>query len=183
MVLKESTAVNQGAPAPDFTLPDTQSLRSVSLSDFSGSPLLVVFMCNHCPYVVHLLAALTDTADELAGLGVATVAISANDVVGYPQDGPEKMAELAKAQGFNFPYCYDESQDVAKAYGAVCTPDIFLFDANHQLYYQGQFDDTRPGQGVANGQSVKLAAADLLAGKPASKNSAPSVGCSIKWKP
>ncbi len=183
MVLVESTTKRSDAPAPDFTLPDTRSKQNVSLSDFAGSPLLVVFMCNHCPYVVHILTALKESADELASRGIATVAISANDVVGYPQDGPDKMAELAKAHGFNFPYCYDETQSVAKSYGAVCTPDIFLFDANHHLYYQGQFDDTRPGQGTANGQSVTLAATELLAGKPPSSNSAPSVGCSIKWKP
>ena len=182
MVLTESTTLAQGAPAADFTLPDTRSQRHVSLAEFSDQPLLVVFMCNHCPYVVHLLSALKDTADELAGRGIATVAISANDVVAYPQDGPEKMAELAQTHEFNFPYCYDETQTVARAYGAVCTPDIFLFDAHHRLYYQGQFDDTRPGQGLAHGKSIRQAASNLLEGKDPVQHSTPSVGCSIKWK-
>jgi len=182
MVLTESTPMIPGADAPDFTLPDTRNCQPVSLSDYAGSPVLVVFMCNHCPYVVHMLDALADTAHALADTGIATITISANDSTQYPQDGAQKMAELAEDRGFRFPYCHDDTQQVAKDYGAVCTPDIFLFDTNHQLYYQGQFDETRPGQGTAHGGSLKEAAANLLAGKRAPENTSPSVGCSIKWK-
>jgi len=139
-------------------------------------------MCNHCPYVVHLVDALVDLAHELAESGIATVTISSNDSASYPQDGPDKMASLAKQKGFRFPYCFDETQEIAKAYDAVCTPDIFLFDQQHGLYYRGQFDDTRPGSGVAHGGDLKAAAEALLAGEPAPENTRPSVGCSIKWK-
>lgn len=182
MVLTESTRMPIGAPAPPFTLPDVRNQQPVSLSDYAAKPLLIVFMCNHCPYVVHLIDALTRTAHALAERGIACVTISSNDVSRYPQDGPDKMAELAVQQGFQFPYCHDETQAVAKAYGALCTPDIFLFDANHGLYYHGQFDDTRPHQGKAHGADLTRAADLLLAGEPAPNNAQPCVGCSIKWK-
>ncbi len=182
MVLTESTNMPIGAKAPDFLLPDTRNGQPVSLADHAGRPLLLVFMCNHCPYVVHLLEALTASAHEFADSGIATVTISANDVERYPQDGPDKMAALALTHGFRFPYCHDETQQVAKAYNAVCTPDIFLFDTEHRLYYHGQFDDTRPNRGQAHGQDLKRAAAMLLDGKPAPTDVRPSVGCSIKWK-
>lgn len=182
MVLTESTCMPSGATAPPFTLPDVRNQQSVSLSDFAGAPILIVFMCNHCPYVIHLIEPLTSTAHALAERGIACVTISSNDVSRYPQDGPEKMAQLAAQHGFKFPYCYDETQTVAKAYDARCTPDIYLFDANHTLYYHGQFDDTRPGQGTAQGADLMHAAESLLAGKPAPSESRPSVGCSIKWK-
>ena len=182
MALTESAPMPVGTPAPPFTLPDTRDNQPIAPRDFVGSPLLVVFMCNHCPYVVHVLDALVELAGELETRGVRTVAISANDIVAYPQDGPLEMAALAEAQGFGFPYCFDESQDVARAYGAVCTPDLYLFDAEHRLYYRGRFDDTRPGRGRAHGGDLRAAAEALLAGEVPPSDPAPSIGCSIKWK-
>ena len=183
MVMTESINMPLGANAPTFTLPDTRSNLPVSLAEHTGHSVLIVFMCNHCPYVVHLLDELVSLAHEAARDNVDTIAISANDVARYPQDGPDKMAELAKLRGFDFPYCFDESQTVARAYGAVCTPDIFLFDAGHQLYYHGQFDNTRPGQGQAHGADLRSAIKSLVQGQPAPADIKPSVGCSIKWKP
>ena len=182
MVLTESTIMPTGAKAPDFTLPDARNNQPVSLSDYAGKPVLIVFMCNHCPYVVHLVEELAATAHLLADQGIATIAISSNDIANYPQDGPLKMAELATEKGFGFPYCFDEQQSVARAYDAVCTPDIYLFDADHALYYRGQFDDSRPNQGKAHGTDLKNAAKALLEGKAAPTDTHPSVGCSIKWK-
>lgn len=181
--MTESINLPLGTTAPDFTLPDTRSNLPVSLADHAQRSVLIVFMCNHCPYVVHLLDELVLLADEAAQSNVDTIAISANDVTRYPQDSPEKMAELARLKGFSFPYCFDESQTVARAYGAVCTPDIFLFDASHQLYYHGQFDNTRPGQGTAHGADLRSAIQSLVQGMPAPLDTKPSVGCSIKWKP
>lgn len=182
MVLTQSTIMPIGAKAPDFTLPDTRNNQPVTLADYAETPVLVVFMCNHCPYVVHLVDELANTANRFGDQGIATVAISSNDITSHPQDGPIKMAELAAQKGFKFPYCYDEQQSVARAYDAVCTPDIYLFDANHTLFYRGQFDDTRPNQGKAHGADLKNAAQALLEGKPAPSDTQPSVGCSIKWK-
>ena len=182
MVLTKSTILTLGSTAPAFTLPDTRDNQSVALSDYTGKPLLIVFMCNHCPYVVHLVDELAELAHQFADDGIATITISSNDSANYPQDGPEKMGELARAKSFGFPYCFDETQEVAKAYSAVCTPDIFLFDQSHGLYYHGQFDDSRPGAGTAHGADLKAAGQALLAGKPAPTNTHPSVGCSIKWK-
>jgi len=181
MVLTESTNMPVGSPAVDFTLTDTRNGDSVSLSAIDG-PVLLVFMCNHCPYVVHIVDPLVALAADLKERGISTVAISTNDVVSHPADGPEKMAALAAAKGFDFPYCFDESQEVAKSFGAVCTPDIFLFDAEHKLYYRGQFDDTRPGQSIAHGKDLRDAASLMLDGKSAPTDTRPSVGCSIKWK-
>ncbi len=183
MVKTESVNMPLGATAPAFTLPDTRSNLPVSLADHADRSVLIVFMCNHCPYVVHLLDELVSLAHEAARDNVATIAISANDVTRYPQDGPDKMAELAERKGFDFPYCFDESQAVARAYGAVCTPDIFLFDADHRLYYHGQFDNTRPGQGQAHGADLHSAIKSLVQGQAAPADTKPSVGCSIKWKP
>jgi peroxiredoxin len=182
MIMTEASNIPIGERAPDFSLPDTQENQPVSLADHAGRPVLVVFMCNHCPYVVHLLDALVGLAHELYAEGIATIAISANDIIRYPQDAPVKMAELAVAKRFGFPYCFDEQQTVARAYGAVCTPDIFLLDAAHHLYYHGQFDDTRPGSGTAHGSDLREAARLLLRGTPAPTDTRPSVGCSIKWK-
>lgn len=183
MVTTESINLPLGASAPAFTLPDTRSNVPVSLAEQAGSSVLIVFMCNHCPYVVHLLDELVSLAREATRDNVVTIAISANDVTRYPQDGPEKMAALAKLRNFDFPYCFDESQSVARAYGAVCTPDIFLFDTGHQLYYHGQFDNSRPGQGQAHGADLRNAIQLLVQGRPAPTDTRPSVGCSIKWKP
>ena len=182
MALTESATMVIGSPAPDFLLPDTRDRQQIALSDYKNQPVLVVFMCNHCPYVVHLVDELAVVAHQFAADGIATVTISSNDSARYPQDGPDKMRELARTGNWQFPYCFDEDQTVAKAYGAVCTPDIFLFDANHALYYQGQFDETRPGQGQAHGGDLKKAGAALLASQPAPTDTSPSVGCSIKWK-
>lgn len=182
MVVTESSFMAIGSAAPQFQLPDTRDQQQVSLSDYKNKPVLIVFMCNHCPYVVHLVDELATVAHQLASEGIATITISSNDSTKYPQDGPERMGDMARQKNWQFPYCFDETQNVAKAYGAVCTPDIFLFDADHTLYYQGQFDETRPGHAQAHGGDLKKAAESLLTGKPAPSNTSPSVGCSIKWK-
>ena len=174
-----------GTPAPDFSLPDTVSGTTVSLSDFAQSPsLLVMFICNHCPYVKHINHALADFAKVYQALGLAVVAISANDVVSHPDDGPDKMAAEARALGYRFPYLYDESQATAKAYRAACTPDFFLFDGQHRLYYRGQFDSSRPGSTVpVTGEDMRAAVDALLAGDPPPSEQRPSLGCNIKWRP
>ncbi|NIR28367.1 MAG: thioredoxin family protein [Gammaproteobacteria bacterium] len=177
-----STMLELGTRAPDFSLPDTDG-RRVSRSEFEGSPLLVVFMCNHCPYVKHVREGLVAFAREYIPRGLAMVAVSANDAAKFPADSPERMAEEAKEYGYPFPYLYDETQEVARAYRAACTPDFFLFDRAHQLVYRGQFDDSRPGKGVpVTGRDVRAAADAALEGKPAPEEQTPSMGCSIKWK-
>ncbi len=181
MVLTESTNMPVASSAPDFTLPDTRNGEPVTLGNIEG-PVLIVFMCNHCPYVVHIVDPLVALAAELNQRGVTTIAISSNDVVSHPADGPAKMAALAAAKGFDFPYCFDETQQVARSYNAVCTPDIFLFDSQHKLFYHGQFDDTRPGRDVAHGGDLRTAALQMLEGGLAPTDTSPSVGCSIKWK-
>lgn len=173
-----------GDPAPDFRLPSPDgSLHA--LSDVAGAKgLLVIFACNHCPYVVHLASALGELANELAKKEVGVVAISSNDVGKYPQDGPELMSEFAKEQGWDFPYLYDESQEVAKAYGAACTPDFFLFDKDLRLFYAGQFDDTRPrGGNEPDGSDMRAAVSAMLAGESPASDPRPSSGCNIKWIP
>ena len=178
-----SSTVEIGSPAPDFELPSTAG-ETVSLTDFAGRPaLLVAFICNHCPYVRHVESELARVAADYAGQGLATVAISANDITTHPEDAPEQMAQQRTRAGFAFPYLYDESQDVARAYGAVCTPDLYLFDAGTRLVYHGQFDDTRPGRGTASGSDLRAAIEATLAGQSPSAEQQPSVGCSIKWKP
>ena len=147
MVKTASTMLPLGTTAPDFTLPNVDG-SDISRSEFSGKPLLVIFMCNHCPFVVHLRSALAQFADEYQAKGLAVVGISSNDVANYPQDGPEEMKAEAASAGYNFPYLYDQNQAAAKAYKAACTPDFFLFDADHALVYRGQFDSSRPGNEV-----------------------------------
>jgi len=172
-----------GTQAPDFSLPDPASGNTVSRSDYAGRPLLVVFSCNHCPYVLHIIDSFTEFANALPERGVGVVMISANDVGNYPQDGPEQMAGFARQRGFEFPYLYDESQQVARAYQAACTPDLYLFDAEHRLVYRGQYDGSRPGNSVAvDGSDLKAAVDDLLAGREISGAQIPSVGCNIKWR-
>ena len=173
-----------GTPAPDFQLLDTQG-RLVSRRDFSNHKgLLVVFMCNHCPYVIHLRSALAQLGRDYLPRGIAMVGISSNDVERYPQDGPAKMAAEAALAGYTFPYLYDADQTVARAYHAACTPDIFLFDAAEKLVYRGQFDDSRPGNGLpVTGKDLRAALDALLAGRTISIQQTPSVGCNIKWKP
>ncbi len=184
MPTTSSDDLPRGAPAPTFTLPDPRTGQAVSLADFEGYPLVVVFMCNHCPYVVHILDALVRLAADSATKGVGTVAINANDVNAYPADSTHHMAVLAEQKQFGFPYLFDETQKVARAYSAVCTPDIFLFDAHHRLFHRGRFDATRPHQGAtADGRGLQAAIDALLAGEPAPTPAHPSVGCSIKWAP
>jgi peroxiredoxin len=172
-----------GTPAPDFTLPDTGG-NPVSLSDFaSARALIVVFICNHCPYVKHIREALSLFGKDMQALDVAMVAINANDVANYPDDSPEKMAREVKTADYTFPYLYDETQAVARAYRAACTPDFFLFDRNQKLVYRGQFDDSRPGNGIpVTGRSLRMAVDKVLAGEPISFEQLPSMGCNIKWK-
>jgi peroxiredoxin len=184
MALTPSTIIALGTTAPDFRLPDTSG-KMVALGDFKSAPALaVLFICNHCPYVKHMQAGLVQLARDYQSRGAAIVAISANDAQNYPDDSPAKMAQEAKSAGFTFPYLYDESQAVAKAYRAVCTPDIFLFDASRKLVYRGQFDDSRPGQAApVTGRDLRAALDAVLAGNPVPGRQVPSVGCSIKWKP
>jgi len=184
MVATNSTMLPLGTKAPDFKLPDTAG-KTVSLADFKSAPaLLVVFMCNHCPYVKHIRQGLAQLARDYLASRVAVVGISSNDVRNYPDDSPAKMAEEVKSAGYIFPYLYDETQAVAKAYRAACTPDIYLFDRDQRLAYRGQFDDSRPGNGVAvTGKDVRAAIDALLSGKPVAAQQKASMGCNIKWKP
>ncbi|MEJ2009051.1 MAG: thioredoxin family protein [Acidobacteriota bacterium] len=184
MVDTPSTMVPLGTKAPTFRLPDTEG-KYVSIDDFKSSPaLLVVFMCNHCPFVKHVLPHFAGLAKEYQDRGVGVVGIASNDVDTYPADAPEKMAELSKDMGFTFPYLYDESQQVAKAYGAACTPDFYLFDADRRLVYRGQMDDSRPGNGrPVTGADLRAAIDAVLEGRPVSEDQKPSIGCNIKWKP
>ena len=184
MVAVNSTMLPLGTRAPDFQLPDTAG-KTVALSDFYGAPaLVVVFMCNHCPFVKHIRAGLAQLGRDYLPRKVAMIGINSNDAANYPADSPAKMAEEAKAAGYLFPYLYDESQKVAQAYRAACTPDIFLFDGEQRLVYRGQLDDSRPGNGIpVTGKDLRSAIDAVLAGKPISPNQKPSIGCNIKWKP
>jgi peroxiredoxin len=172
-----------GTPAPDFTLPEPATAEQVCLADFAGQPLLVIFSCNHCPFVLHILDPLVQVITAFQGKGISCVMINSNDVEGYPDDSPEKMIELASERAFSFPYLYDQSQRVAQDYQAACTPDLFLFDQNHRLYYRGQFDGARPGNDVAvTGADLSAAMSALLAGRVAPSQQLPSLGCNIKWR-
>lgn len=171
-----------GTGAPDFELPDTDG-RTVRRRDFTGKPLLVVFLCNHCPYVKHLANDLAQVAAKYQQKGVAVVGISSNDVANYPEDAPAQMRLERRARGYTFPYLYDESQAVARAYDAQCTPDFFLFDAQHRLAYRGQFDDARPGNGKPiTGIDLTMAVDAVVAGRAPAAAQKPSMGCNIKWK-
>lgn len=182
MVKTASTMLPLGTSAPEFSLPNVDG-STVGLADFSGKPLLVIFMCNHCPFVVHLREALAAFADEYRAKGLAVVGISSNDVENYPQDGPEEMKTEAASAGYHFPYLYDADQAAAKAYKAACTPDFFLFDGDHSLVYRGQFDSSRPGNDVAiTGEDLKAACDAVLAGNEVPAEQKPSIGCNIKWK-
>jgi peroxiredoxin len=178
-----STMLPLGTPAPDFKLRDTVSGELMSLSDFDDTvALLVMFICNHCPYVQHIRHGLAELGRDYANADVAIVAISSNDPVAYPSDGPEAMATEAAEIGYTFPYLFDETQDTARAYTAACTPDFFLFGADRKLVYRGQFDSTRPGQlEKVTGADVREALEALIAGEAVSADQSPSVGCSIKW--
>jgi peroxiredoxin len=185
MSLTPSTMLDLGTPAPDFNLPEPMTGKTVSLNDFAGAPgLLVIFMCNHCPYVKHIRHGLAEFAREYQAKGLKIVAISSNDVENHPDDSPEKMIEEVKNIGYSFPYLYDESQEVATAYQAACTPDLYLFDGDMKLAYRGQFDDSRPGNDKpVTGADLRAAVDALLAGQPISSDQKASMGCNIKWKP
>ena len=184
MALTPSTMLPLGTVAPDFRLPDPGG-KLVSLADYRGAPaLLVLFICNHCPYVKHLREGLAQLGRDYSARGVAIMAISANDAVNYPEDSPARMAAEAQSAGYTFPYLHDESQAVARAYRAACTPDFFLFDKTRRLVYRGQFDDSRPGNAVpVTGKDLRAALDAVLSGQPVAPTQKPSLGCNIKWKP
>jgi peroxiredoxin len=168
---------------PSFALPDAASGRTVSSAELAGKPAVVAFICNHCPYVKHLRTELARFGRHCQERGVAVVGISSNDAVGYPQDAPGPMAEEARQHGYVFPYLFDESQEVAKAFRAACTPEFYLFDSTGKLVYRGQFDDSRPGsEKPVTGADLRRAVDAVLKGEPPSAEQVPSVGCSIKWK-
>ena len=183
MAATPSTMVPLGTPAPDFRLPDTDG-TTVSLADFAASPaVLVAFICNHCPFVKHIQKSFAQLAKEYQAKGVTVIAVSSNDAEKYPADGPEPMKAEKAAAGYTFPYLYDESQDVAKAYKAACTPDFFLYDGSRKLVYRGQMDASRPSNGLPNdGADLRAALDRVLAGQPPLEKQTPSIGCNIKWK-
>jgi peroxiredoxin len=173
-----------GAVLPDFSLPDTVTGKTFSPTSFKDTPaLLVIFMCRHCPYVVHVKDALARLGKDYLSRGVAIVGISANDAVNYPDDAPAGLAQAAREWGLTFPLLYDETQKTAQAFGAACTPDFFLYDAARRLAYRGQLDDSRPGNGKpVTGRDLHAALDAVLAGRPAPADQRPSMGCNIKWK-
>ncbi len=184
MALTESTMLALGTAAPDFALPDTVTGRSIRVGSFEGKKaLLVMFICNHCPFVKHVKDELTGLGSDYAAESVGIVAINANDVETHPDDSPDKMKHLAETLGWNFPYCYDETQQSARAYSAACTPDFFLFGADRGLVYRGQLDDSRPeSDRPVTGRDLRAALDAVLAGRPVSADQRPSIGCNIKWK-
>jgi peroxiredoxin len=185
MALTESTMLALGTPAPDFLLPDVVSGTSISLANFADKQaLLVMFICCHCPFVKHVQVELARLGKTYQNSGLGIIAISANDIQTHPNDAPDKMQQMAIALDFSFPFCYDESQSVAKAYAAACTPDFFLFDGDRRLVYRGQLDDSRPSNNQpVTGKDLRAAIDAVLAGKPVDPDQKPSIGCNIKWKP
>ncbi len=185
MALTPSDMLPLGTKAPEFALRNAVDGSAVTLKDFEGSEaLLVMFICNHCPYVIHVRDELARLASDYLPRGLAIVAINSNSSVTHPQDGPEHMKELALSQGWEFPFLFDETQSVAQTYKAACTPDFFLFDADRRLVYRGQLDDSRPGNDVpATGKDLRAAIDAVLAGQPVSEEQKPSIGCNIKWTP
>lgn len=184
MALTESNMLQLGTKAPEFTLPDTVSGDEISLDQIaSDKATVVMFICNHCPYVIHVNEEIVNVARDYQAKGVSFVAISSNDVDNYPQDGPEKMKIHAEKEGYTFPYLYDESQDVAKAYDAACTPDFYVFDGERQLVYRGRLDESRPKSDIPlTGKDLRQALDAALAGQPVPEKQYPSAGCNIKWK-
>ena len=184
MVLTPSTMLPLGTQAPDFSLPNVDG-QIVSLGDFAGSKaLLVIFMCNHCPYVKHVAPGLAQLARDYQSRSVAVVGISSNDPSKHSADSPEQMVLEAENRGYTFPYLFDETQEVAKAYRAACTPDFYVFDKDQHLVYRGQMDASRPDSGIpVTGADLRAALDALLAGNPVAKEQRPSIGCNIKWKP
>ena len=185
MALTPSTMLALGTQAPDFSLPEVVTGRMVSLKDFSDKKaFLVLFICRHCPYVQHVKQGLASLGRDYANKEIAIVAMSSNDAKNYPEDTPDKLKEMAKELKFTFPFCYDETQETAKAYLAACTPDFFLFDQNRRLVYRGQFDDSRPGNNKpVTGKDLREAIDNVLAGRKVNPDQKPSIGCNIKWKP
>jgi thiol-disulfide isomerase/thioredoxin len=182
MVKTASTMRQLGTPAAAFQLRNVDG-RIMGLEEFHNKPLLVIFMCNHCPFVKHVADGLTQLASDYLPKGVAIVGINSNDAATHPQDSPEQMVHEAELRGYPFPYLFDETQEVAQAYGAACTPDFFLFDKGHKLVYRGQLDASRPGNNIpVTGSDLRAALDNLLAGKPPSEKQIPSIGCNIKWK-
>ena len=191
MALTESTMLTLGTAAPGFALPNIDG-TAVARNDFAGSPMLVMFICNHCPYVKHLADKLAEVTKRYAASGVSVVAIQSNDVENYPDDGPEKMKQEAADRGYEFPYLLDADQSVARAYTAACTPDFFLFDAAHKLVYRGRFDDTRPkriesgvyesSENPATGADLTAAVEAVIGNQSVTDEQMPSVGCNVKWK-
>ena len=172
-----------GTSAPGFSLLEPATGKMISLSDYANTPLLIVFSCNHCPYVLHILKQFSSYAKKYQDKGLSIVMINANDVENYEADSPEKMVELLTEYDLNFAYLYDETQQVAKAYKAACTPDLFLFDTQHKLVYRGQFDGSRPGNDTAvTGKDLTAATEALLNNQPVTSDQTPSLGCNIKWK-
>jgi len=179
-----STMLPLGTPAPRFSLAEPLTGRTVSVGDFAEQALLVMFICNHCPYVQHIRPGLVQLSRDYEGAGLGIVAISANDPEDYPDDAPEQLAQEARAHGYAFPYLYDETQEVARAYTAACTPDFFLFDSARRLVYRGRFDASRPGSGVpVTGGDLRRAIEAVLSGESVPAEQYPSLGCSIKWRP
>lgn len=184
MARTESTMLALGTAAPDFTLPSVVSGEDVSLATFEGKrALLVMFICRHCPFVVHVRDELARLGRDYDGSDLGIVAISSNDAESYPDDGPESLKEMAEELGFTFPFCYDESQEVARAYDAACTPDFYLFDGERRLVYRGQLDASRPGNDVpVTGEDLRRAIDAALAGEAIDPEQRPSLGCNIKWR-
>jgi peroxiredoxin len=184
MALTESTMLDLGTTAPDFTLTDVVTGKRVQRDDFKyKDALLVLFICAHCPYVKHIEKGLAALGKDYAGKPLAIVAISSNDVVTHPDDSPANLKRQAQTLGFSFAYLYDETQTVAHAYKAACTPDFFLFDGNRKLVYRGEFDRSRPGNGIPiTGEDLRAAIDAAIAGKPPLEDQRPSIGCNIKWK-
>jgi len=184
MALTESSMLELGTTAPDFALTDVVTGKKVRRDDFRGQKaLLVMFICTHCPYVKHIEKGLTALGMDYAGESVSIVAISSNDAANYPDDSPAGLKQQAETQRFLFPYLYDETQAVAHAYKAACTPDIYLFDSEFKLVYRGQFDKSRPGNGIpVTWEDLRSAIDEVLAGEPVPADQRPSIGCNIKWK-
>ena len=184
MAATASTMLDLGTKAPDFRLPDVLSGRIISLDTFEGKrAVLIMFICRHCPFVQHVKRELARLGRDYSVKGVGIVAISANDAETYPDDAPERLRQMAEEEGFQFPVCYDETQDVAKSYAAACTPDFFLFDRDRKLVYRGQLDDSRPGNSKPiTGRDLRAALDAVLDGRPVDPEQKPSVGCNIKWK-
>ncbi|MGQ9818367.1 MAG: thioredoxin family protein [Candidatus Kapaibacteriales bacterium] len=183
MCAMPSKMVPLGSSLPHFRLTDVVSGSILSDKDFQGKPLLVMFICNHCPYVMHIIEKLVEVSKEYISKGFSFIAINSNDIVSYPEDSPEKMIEYAEKFGYPFPYLFDETQEVALRFNAACTPDFFLYDSNGHLVYRGQFDDSRPGNNIpVTGYDLKRALDCIISGEKIDFEQKPSIGCSIKWK-